>query len=286
MHAPRHRGQFDRAAEAAAAGSRARIADRRYPARGERSRRLFARRCCSARRPSPRRSRGAEELVDRVSGDRKAEAVILARSRSPHRDGGPFRSGAATLYGAERATARRPRSEHDGSSIALESSRVEMLAGDPEAADRCFGAITFSSRPSANAISDRVSPDSLPRRCGGSVALTKRAVHDRRRGAVGRGRCLEPGGVAHGARQVARPERDARRGGGARQPSRRPCCRHDQHRAGCRRAGRSRRGVGACGPCLRAGPTLASRPGAIRAEGRPRPGRTKSGHASSKASAP
>lgn len=76
-----------------------------------------------------------ERLVDEVRGDRKAEAVILSSVAQLQAMEGRFEL-ARQLYGQSQQLLVDLGPSLTGSSIALESSRVEMLAGDMEAAER------------------------------------------------------------------------------------------------------------------------------------------------------
>lgn len=76
-----------------------------------------------------------QELVDQVKGDRKAEAVILVSIAQLHAMEGQFKL-ARQLYAEGEQLLADLGPSITGSSIAFESSRVEMLAGDPVAAER------------------------------------------------------------------------------------------------------------------------------------------------------
>jgi len=76
-----------------------------------------------------------QELVEQVKGDRKAEAVILGSIAQLHAMEGQFKL-ARQLYAEGEQLLADLGPSITGSSIAFESSRVEMLAGDPVAAER------------------------------------------------------------------------------------------------------------------------------------------------------
>ncbi len=127
-------GQFDRAAEAAerVVQLASQIGDTRLAASGAVG---YSTSVLLGVTPVSEALPRSEQLVEEVRGDRKAEAVILSAVAQLHAMEGRFDL-ARDLYGQSEQLLVDLGPSLTGSSIALESSRVEMLAGNPEAAEQ------------------------------------------------------------------------------------------------------------------------------------------------------
>jgi class 3 adenylate cyclase/tetratricopeptide (TPR) repeat protein len=126
-------GQFDRAAEAAqrVVDLAAQVHDTRLGASGAVG---YATSVLLGATPVVEALERCQDLVEEVRGDRKAEAVILGSLAQLHAMEGRFEL-ARSLYTQSQQLLADLGPSITGASTAFEASRVEMLAGDPSAAE-------------------------------------------------------------------------------------------------------------------------------------------------------
>ncbi|HEV8282280.1 MAG TPA: adenylate/guanylate cyclase domain-containing protein [Candidatus Limnocylindrales bacterium] len=126
-------GQFDRAAEAAqrVVDLAAQVDDTRLAASGAVG---YATSVLLGATPVAEALARCQDLVHEVQGDRKAEAVILGSLAQLHAMEGRFEQ-ARSLYTQSQQLLADLGPSITGASTAFEASRVEMLAGDPSAAE-------------------------------------------------------------------------------------------------------------------------------------------------------
>ena len=259
-------GQYEAAAEAAerVVAHATRAGDKRLASRAAAGYATIAR---AGSMTAAEVARRCGPLLDQVSGDRKAEAVILGVIAVAEAMQGRFDRARDLHTRAKMILGELGRSVV-AASTSIEGSRIEMLAGDAVQAEALLAADSRRARADRRALLplDRRRPARARDRGPGPARGRRRRRRPRDR-AHRRGRHRVPDPVAHRPRQGPRPAGRRRRGAAARRRGAGAGRGHRRHRRPGRRPRGLRHGPGPAREHRRGGGPVHRGPGALRAKG-------------------